>query len=94
MSIVTIARWQLATEHRAAVLQHIVELRERSLEEPGCEGYELLQPLSEPNVLVLLERYKDDAALAAHRGTPHYRTLVTEQILPRLLARKVEVLRP
>ncbi len=34
--------------------------------EPGCEQFEVLQSGQDPDRLVLLERWADDAALAAH----------------------------
>ena len=34
--------------------------------EPGCEQYEIFQSLSDPDRLVLLERWVDQAALDAH----------------------------
>jgi quinol monooxygenase YgiN len=36
------------------------------LKEPGCEQYELFVSQSEPDKLVLLERWADEAALEAH----------------------------
>jgi quinol monooxygenase YgiN len=42
---------------------------ERCLEvqqEPGCEQYEIFQSALEPDRLVLLERWRDEAALSAH----------------------------
>lgn len=45
------------------------ELRTRSLDvkrEPGCEQYEVFQSLDDPDSLVLLERWQDQAALDAH----------------------------
>ncbi len=76
------------------VLALVAELRARSLEEPGCVSYEVLQSVDEPGAILLLERYRDGAALEAHRSTNHYRELVVERILPMLVDRKVELLQP
>jgi quinol monooxygenase YgiN len=44
-------------------------MRERCLEvqkEPGCEQFEVFQSVLEPDRIVLLERWADQAALDAH----------------------------
>lgn len=91
--IVVYARWRTTAESLGSVLALAAELRRRSLEEPGCLGYELLQD-DEASDIVLLERYRDRGALEAHRSAAHYRELVSERILPLLTARRVELLRP
>jgi quinol monooxygenase YgiN len=35
-------------------------------QEPGCEQFEVFQSVSNPDTLVLLERWTDEAALKAH----------------------------
>jgi quinol monooxygenase YgiN len=42
--------------------------------EPGCLLYTLSQG-EDPHSFVFMERYADDAALALHRSTEHYKTL-------------------
>jgi quinol monooxygenase YgiN len=42
--------------------------------EPGCLFYALFKA-DEPNTYVFIERYKDLAAIEAHRATDHYKTL-------------------
>lgn len=92
--LVVVARWETAGESLGAVLSLVAELRERSLGEPGCLGYEVLESVEAPSAVVLIERYRDAAALDAHRGASHYRELLVERILPMLTARRVELLRP
>lgn len=45
---------------------------ERTRAEPGCERYDLYRRAETGETLHLLERYRDDGALAAHRATDHY----------------------
>lgn len=45
-----------------------------SAEEEGCLLYSLHRA-TEPQTYVFLERYRDEAALEAHRGTAHFKTL-------------------
>ena len=94
-SLVTVARWEIAAHSLDAVLALVAELRRRSLEEPGCLGYDVFESIDPPgSALLLIERYRDAAALDAHRGASYYRELVFDRILPMLAARRVEILRP
>ena len=45
--------------------------------EPGCILYTLNKG-DDPLAYVFMERYKDEDAVKAHRGTDHYRTLGKE----------------
>jgi autoinducer 2-degrading protein len=40
--------------------------------EPGCSRFDVLQSRKDPREFLLYELYKDDAALDAHRRTPHF----------------------
>jgi quinol monooxygenase YgiN len=90
--IVTIGRWQPRKEALGDVLRLTAELRSKSLAEPGCLGYEVFRPIDDPGGLLLLERYRDGAALESHRSSGHYRDLVVDRILPLLESRHVELL--
>ncbi|WP_128892239.1 putative quinol monooxygenase [Erythrobacter sp. HKB08] len=57
------------------VLEHardaIIEMVEASRAEDGCIDYTFAQDLSDPNVLVLYERWRDQEALQAHSQSAH-----------------------
>lgn len=91
--IVVVARWQMAEERVADVLELVAALRRQSLAEPGCLGYDVFRSTDDPGSLLLLERYRDSAALDAHRDSSHYRELVVGRIVPMLSGRQVELLR-
>ena len=40
--------------------------------EPGCIRFDVLQSRKDARRFLLYELYKDEAALEAHRRTPHY----------------------
>ena len=42
--------------------------------EPGCLDYAFSVDLAEPGLLRVIERWQDEAALAAHFATPHMAT--------------------
>lgn len=92
--IVVVARWETSPEALATVLALAAEVAPRSLAEPGCLGYEVLQGLDQPTTIVLIERYVDRAALDAHVHSPHYRELVAGKIRPLLTGRQVEIVQP
>lgn len=91
--IVVVARWQVAEGRVADVMGLVRVLREKSLAEPGCLGYDVFRSADDPDVLLQLERYRDSTAIDAHRNSTHYRQLVVERIIPLLSARQVELLR-
>ena len=43
--------------------------------EPGNLVYQLCRSRTEPGVYKVLEVYKDDEAVAAHRASPHFKEL-------------------
>jgi quinol monooxygenase YgiN len=92
-SVVVIAHWQTMEADLDTVLEGMAVLRERSLAEPGCVGYQAFQRADEPTSLVIVERYRDEAAQQAHVNSPHYQEYVAERIRPLLTARQVEILR-
>jgi quinol monooxygenase YgiN len=90
--LIVVARWQASAADLPQVLALVDELRPASLAEPGCLGYEVYQNVGTPGSLLLLERYRDAAALEAHKQSAHYQALVVGRVLPLLTGRQVEVL--
>ena len=77
----------------AEVLKLVATVRQQSLAEPGCLGYEVFRGADDAAAILLLERYRDRGAIDAHRESAHYRELLVERILPLLAGRQVELLR-
>lgn len=92
--VVVVARWRTTPASLDSVLTRLQELRPQSLAEPGCVGYEAFRSVDDPTTLLLVEHYRDDAALEAHLNSDHYRDLVVERVRPLLIDRSVELLRP
>lgn len=93
-AIVVVAHWRTDQTSLATIDELLPALRERSLAEDGCLGYEVLQSREDPTSIVLIERYRDTASLEAHTRSAHYQELVVEKIRPLLTDRTVEVLQP
>jgi (4S)-4-hydroxy-5-phosphonooxypentane-2,3-dione isomerase len=45
--------------------------------EPGCHRFDILQDPDVPNRVYFYEVYEDEAAFAAHREMPHFKTYFT-----------------
>jgi quinol monooxygenase YgiN len=87
-----IARYIVREQDHDRVLTLLRELARQSRKEPGNIAFDIFENIDEPTRIVLLERYRSREAFAAHRETPHFHTLVLEQIVPLLVERTVEEL--
>ena len=58
-------------------------------QEPGCQTYDLYRSAQAPVSFHLFERYRDQAALDAHRNTEHYKAYRAR--IPELLADPIKV---
>lgn len=65
------------------------DLMKEVAKEEGTLGYTLNRTKKEPNTLVVMERYKDKAALNAHSATPHFSAFMTSLLA--LLAGNPEI---
>ena len=65
---------QVKPEHVREYLQAVAHDAEHSeREEPGCLRFDVVQDRDDPNRFYYYEVYKDEAALEAHRQTPHFK---------------------
>jgi quinol monooxygenase YgiN len=55
-------------------------LIEASRNEPGCLMYVVHQRKDEPQKFLVYEQYKDEAALDAHRASPHFDKYATRGV--------------
>jgi quinol monooxygenase YgiN len=58
------------------------EIRDSSVKEPGVVRFEVGRSTDDPNVFVLWEVYRDQAAVDAHRASEHFKRLVLDGIRP------------
>jgi quinol monooxygenase YgiN len=59
-------------EFRAATIENA----SHSVQEPGCARFDVIEQADDPTRFMLVEIYRDEQALAAHRESPHYRAWV------------------
>jgi (4S)-4-hydroxy-5-phosphonooxypentane-2,3-dione isomerase len=70
--VVLAVTWMSKVGREAEVAGVLSKLTEESRKEPGCVMYQAHRHKTEPRRFFIYEQYKDDAALEAHRATPHF----------------------
>lgn len=89
--VYTFAKWRVKEGQLETVLSLLAELTAKSTAEEGNLFYKIHQSNSDPNTLVLFEEYKDESALAEHRNSEHFQTLVMGKIIPLLEDREIVI---
>ncbi len=70
--VVLAVTWIAKNGRDAEVASLFSKLTEESRKEPGCTVYVVHRHRTEPRRFFIYEQYKDDAALEAHRNSPHF----------------------
>lgn len=91
--VYVIATLHIHPEKRAPFLEDVRSLIAHTVKEDGCQSYDLLSSITEPNEFVFVERWASRDALSAHFETPHM--LDWRRVSAEYLAdRKVEIIHP
>ena len=85
-------RMTFRPDDREEITRILLELTPASRAEPGCVTYIPHRVESDPNTIVIYEQYRDQAALEAHRASPHFAKYAVGGLYQRMLERFVEVL--
>lgn len=80
--------------HEERVAELLPPLAERSRAEPGCLMFVAHRSPSDPRRFFLYEQYTDQAAIDAHRATPHFEQYVLNGVVPILESRTPEIYEP
>ena len=75
-------------EDHAYIDEIIRPLTLASRQEPGCVSYIPHWLRDEPDALLIYEQYVDQAAVEAHRATPHFMEYVRDGLDTKLLSRE------
>ena len=70
--IVLAVTWVANPGKEGEVAQIFHKLEEASRQEPGCLMYIVHRHRADPRRFFIYEQYRDDAALDAHRRSPHF----------------------
>jgi len=88
-SIALTVRFRARPQAREAALRGLSTLAAASRQEPGCLEFRLHALAEDCSVLLLIERWADQAAFEAHETMPHLRVFEAE--VPRLVEWPPEV---
>lgn len=69
--LIVLANAQVSADALAAAKAAIADMVAASNAEDGCIAYAFTQDLGDPTVIHIVEKWQDEAALAAHFATPH-----------------------
>ncbi|MBF4516870.1 antibiotic biosynthesis monooxygenase [Flavobacterium sp. ANB] len=86
-----IVKWKIKETETNEILKFLPALAEKTKNEKGNTYYAIYQSESNPNELILHERYVDEHAVQAHKDSEHYQEIVVGKILPHLENREVLV---
>lgn len=83
-------RMKFAPEDREEVNELLRLLTEASRQEPGCVCYIAHRVEGDSDAVLIYEQYKDAAAEAAHRQSPHFKRYAVGGLYQRMLERARE----
>ena len=87
MALALIVNFSVAEANREQAVRLMRLLEEHTRREPGCIHYIAQQSVDEPLRFVLYELYRDQAALDAHRASPHCAEYAAGALLPLMVGR-------
>ncbi|MFZ0685710.1 MAG: putative quinol monooxygenase [Terriglobales bacterium] len=81
--VVLAVTWMAKIGREAEVAAIFEKLTTESRKEPGCLMYQVHKHKTDQRRFFIYEQYKDDAALEAHRTSPHFMQFAKKE-LPKL----------
>lgn len=81
MALALIVNFTVSESNITATKELIREMETHTRKERGCRRYQGHQSVEDPHRFVFYELYDDQAALDAHRASPHYAKFVTNALL-------------
>ena len=85
-----VVRFKFAPEERAEMKEAARILATESRREPGCVSYIPHHSEDDPDTIVIYEQYRDENALTAHRGSPHFKKYGIGGLLQKMKERSLE----
>jgi quinol monooxygenase YgiN len=80
--------WEVRDGEAEAAADIITRFAPEARKEPGLELLMVNQCATNPSQFLFYEVFTNAAAFEAHQETPHFRTLILEDALPRLTKRE------
>ena len=88
MAVVISSRWQAREGQAPAIEEALAELVPLAQAEPGCVMLQVHRDPDDAQVFYFYEQYVDEAALAAHAETDHWKHYIRDVCLPLLESRE------
>ncbi len=88
--IVLVAKYHVRSGEAGKVEAALQRMMPLARQEEGCALYMVARSTEDENLFLLYEHYRTQEAFLAHRETPHYKSIVEQQILPVLESRERE----
>jgi len=85
-------RMRFSSEDHDDIERILRELTRFSRHEPGCVSYVPHFVDGDANTVLIYEQYRDEAAVEAHRATPHFAQYAIGGLYQKMLDRSVETL--
>ena len=85
-------RMRFSSEDHDDIERILRELTRFSRHEPGCVSYVPHFVDGDANTVLIYEQYRDEAAVEAHRATPHFAQFAIGGLYQKMLDRSVETL--
>lgn len=85
-----VVTFRFAPEDRAEIAEMLRHLTAASRQEPGCITYVPHHLEGDPDTVWIYEQYRDDAALAAHRESPHFQKYGVGGLLQKMRDRSMQ----
>lgn len=90
--IVLVAKYHVKPGQMDTVIGHLEEMAPLvEANEPGCVVYTASRSRDDENLLMLVEHYTDEDALAQHRDMPHFKDIIEGKVVPLLEKREREL---
>ena len=80
--------WDVREGEADAAAGIIARFAPEARKEPGLELLMVHRQADNPSHFLFYEVFKDAAAFEAHQETPHFRTMIMEEALPKLARRE------
>ena len=80
--------WETRDGEADAAADIIARFAPEARKEPGVELLTVNRSTANPGQFLFYEIFTDEAAFEAHQQTPHFRTMILEEALPRLSKRE------
>jgi len=77
--------------HEDAVVETFHKLQTATRQEPGCIHYVVQRSRENNRRYLVYEQYKDEAALQAHRDSPHFKQYATDGVFRFVEQRQAEL---